>query len=80
MGRTVYVDAEVAVDLDDVQTEDLMAEMEDRGALSSTASDLTPQQTSWLIERAYLDARAMPPGVLPQSLRDLLWKVHGRAI
>lgn len=86
ISKTVTVDVDVEVDiddfLDDVENDDLVAECVRRGlgvdeCFVDPSRDDDPTARESIIEQAYLCALRTP---MPQEIRDLLYKVHGRAI
>lgn len=83
MGRTIYQDVEVEIDVDDVLSEisdnDLRELCEARGVaaadLVAGEGDPTPER---MVTDAEMAARQLPH--CPQAIKDLLWRVHGRAL
>lgn len=76
--KRIYVEkwVEVEVDPGDFSDDEIIEICKARGI--PVAGE--PSEIDALVEKAYLDCRAAPVGSIPQSVRDLLWKVHGRAI
>ncbi|ENE1253985.1 TPA: hypothetical protein UM365_000548 [Stenotrophomonas maltophilia] len=70
----------VEVDLDEFDDDDIRDEYNARklGQLAETNVDAGDHGSDLIVERAFLVARSMSQ--LPSEIKDLFWKVHGRAI
>jgi hypothetical protein len=69
--KTVYTEVEVEVDLTDFETEDLIEELEDRGAGAMDDSKELVEQI-WMLRRNGKDYQ--------RQLNDLIYNVTGRII
>lgn len=73
MYKTIYTEVEVDVDLGDFDTEDLLEELESRGALPTQAGDSKEiLETIWLKRREGRDYQ--------QELDRLIWAGLGKVI
>lgn len=65
----------VQVEMAEFEDEDLVKECKERGLVVLPSVE---ENIELIAERAYLVAREMDD--LPIEIKDLFWKVHGRAI
>lgn len=70
----------VEVDLDEFDDDDIRDEYNSRKLGKKGAPNIEAGDPGFdvIVERAFLAAREMPG--LPLEVKDLFWKIHGRAI